>query len=252
MRVIFALCLLVVCAVQISDQHRRRPGKPIFNRRRCRPICRRWTYQLRRKYQQCLSESGNLQSEVDSLKNALNSTGFVLEIAPQDIEPPTADELELVRTGLIDTLQNITFNSTGNATLPGKRKRRSVDQCPQDRRQILATIDMSTGIPPGKVNTEFLGYTDSLGLIDSNLIHSCAECRYRIRIEGYIPEVHQHVICLKDTKPLCMGGIGQCAKLEVLTQVYNPQARDINNIVFNKGCSCQQSEVWSFLGDGNN
>ena len=77
-------------------------------------------------------------------------------------------------------------------------------------------------------------------------------------IVSYYPREHRHVIC-PESKINCFGGIGQCAKNEVLMTIFKDTDSDATsfdwdskvNIIFNKGCGCQMLADYSFLGDGN-
>ena len=67
----------------------------------------------------------------------------------------------------------------------------------------------------------------------------------------YIPESHTHVIC-PDQKPYCVGGTSACAKLEVATEIFDASdIQDSHHIKLNKGCACQQTKGFCFIGDGN-
>ncbi|XP_066921931.1 uncharacterized protein [Clytia hemisphaerica] len=254
MKVVLVFCWVLLVKASVGTTNQQRPSIDC-----CASLTQYKTLYtpLKTQYQECKIESGNLKNEVGTLKEVLSSTISDIKVAPQKIEPPTPGKLELVRKNIIDKAQRVKFN---DFQIPGDdfkfalRKQRSIGgPCTQNHDVILASIGGLDAILIGAMNTEFLSYTDSLGDIDSNLIHSCAECRYQITIPGYIPEVHHHVICPKETKPYCMGGVGECAKLEVATLIYNPTntAQPTRYITLNKGCSCQQYKVWNILGDGN-
>ncbi|XP_066920845.1 uncharacterized protein [Clytia hemisphaerica] len=257
MKTLFSLVfLLVVISVHLSYQQRPRPFKPYRPSRPCCSALRHYKRLYRQIRNQCKKEVQNLTTGVNKLKTALNTTQVVLKVVPQSIKPPTLDRLELIRVQLIEKLQNLSFNNSDendglNNEGRGQRGRRTLPAyCPTDFNTIKATIGNPGGISFAAMNTASLSHRDSLDPINVNLLYACAECRYQITLPGYIPEEHEHIIC-PQMKQSCIAGVGECAKLEVLTTIYDPVAQESKHIILNKGCSCQQLSSFYYLGDGN-